>query len=98
MVYASGRLDAASAAEFDAQVCAVLEEGPAGLILDFHELTYISSIGLRAILTCAKRAKQREIKLALSGLSGSVLQVIQLSGFDTFLPLFDTAEIAASSL
>jgi len=98
VVQADGRLDAETAAGFEIEVFGLLDAGQRNLIFDFQTLSYISSIGLRAILTCAKRIKTAKGKLALCGLSGGVLQVIEMSGFDTFLSLFDTAEAAAEKL
>lgn len=98
VVQMEGRLDAETAADFETEVCGLLDAGALGFILDFQALSYISSIGLRAILTCAKKIKVVNGKLALCGLTGGVLQVIEMSGFDTFLNIFDTAEAAAETL
>lgn len=85
----AGRLDAVSAAEFDRQCGVCADKKPARLLLDFAGLDYISSAGLRSLLSLAKKMKNSGGKLGVCGLKGVVREVVELSGFDQFLPIFD---------
>jgi anti-anti-sigma factor len=92
VVSVSGRLDAATTPDFEKQGSAWVSEGGGTFVLDFTGLTYISSAGLRGILSLAKKLRATEGRLALCGLSGLVKDVIGVSGFEAFLSIYDTLE------
>jgi anti-anti-sigma factor len=93
-----GRLDTGTAPEFD-QVCqALMQEGNNRIILDLSTLEYISSAGLRSVISTAKRAKNGGGGLYLSGATGLVQEVLAVSGFDRLLPTFGSVDIALESL
>ncbi|ATW27838.1 STAS domain-containing protein [Candidatus Formimonas warabiya] len=94
VVKAVGRLDTNTAAQFE-QECAPCLTGTANkTVLDFSKLEYISSAGLRCILSMAKKLKAGGGSLVLCGLNGLVEEVIRISGFDSFLPIF--ADVACA--
>lgn len=90
----SGRLDTSTAPGFEERCHALIDQGAARLILDFTELNYISSAGLRAILSSAKKVKKAKGGMSLCGLSGLALEVIIISAFDSFLPIYDNVDQA----
>ena len=59
VVRVEGRLDIATSPEFEKSGAAFMEEGHKKIILDFSSLEYISSAGLRSILSIAKEAEGR---------------------------------------
>ena len=81
----TGRVDSTTADRLDAHLVPVSSSGTPAIIVDFAAVEYISSAGLRVMLTLAKRIKERHGKLALAGMSDGVRQVFELAGF---LPLF----------
>ncbi len=94
VIKVTGRLNAASAADFDRECDKWIDEAGAYLVLDFEELDYISSAGLRCILTVAKRLKANGGKLAMCGLQGMVEEVVNLSGFAAYIPILPTVQEA----
>ena len=94
IVEADGRLDAASAPAFEKEVIALFSGEKPKLLIDLARLEYISSAGLRAILSLTKKTKAAKGSLALCNVTGLVREVIELSGFDSFLPIFD--DVAAA--
>jgi len=92
----TGRLDARSAPDFEKEAIAAVDAagGSIHLILDFTNLDYISSAGLRSILVLAKRIAPSGGKVVLCGMSGVVEEVIGVSGFDSFLPVAGSREEA----
>ena len=90
-----GRLDIGNAAEFEKVCLAWVDEGKNKLVLDFGALEYISSAGLRSILSATKKAKAANGGLSLCGLSGLVAEVISISGFDSILTVF--ADVAQAT-
>jgi anti-anti-sigma factor len=67
------------------------------LVLDFAEVGYISSAGLRAVLAAVKVVRRRDGDVRLSAVGDEVLKVFDMSGFNSILRLFDdTAEAVRS--
>ena len=88
-VLLTGRLDARSAPDFEKEAIAAVDaaEENIHMVLDFSNLEYISSAGLRSILVLAKRISPSGGKVVICGMSGVVEEVIAVSGFDSFLPV-----------
>lgn len=97
-VHLNGRLDAATCAEVERALAAVFDAGSKGLVIDFTKLNYISSAGLRVLLSTAKKAKSSGGKLALFGLGEEVRQIFEISGFTSILPIFPDAPSAETSV
>lgn len=77
----SGRMDAISAPEFETACKDVQSRGVTTVIADLGQLEYISSAGLRSILTSAKQLKAAGGTLKFCGLTGMVADVFKVSGF-----------------
>ncbi len=92
----SGRIDAATAPGFEQACRDVLAAGEKILILDFGELQYISSAGLRSLLVIGKTLAERGGGLRIAKTTGVVAQVFELSGFYSLFSCFDSVEKAAS--
>jgi anti-anti-sigma factor len=98
LVRVSGRLDAAGGPVFEKAFEEILAGGVRKIVLDFSALEYISSGGLRGVLSGMKRLKAAGGGLVVSGLGGVVKEVFAISGFDTLVPVKATADEAAASL
>ena len=97
-VYVSGRIDAGSASEFEETVRTVIEDGDRLVIMDFENLLFISSSGLRVVLMTAKSLRGRDAAFALCSLSGALLDVFRISGFDKIIAIHPTRADALASL
>lgn len=98
IIATADRVDSSSAPEMELYLAGLINETSDNIILDFSDLKYISSAGLRVVLSTAKKLKEQDRTLVLSGLAGPVKQVFQLSGFFTIFKIFDTAGLALESL
>lgn len=58
------------------------------LVLDFSQVSYISSIGLRALMVAIKQVKPRGGRMVLAGLTPLVLEVFTISRFDLLFEIF----------
>ena len=84
-VLLEGRLDTVTAPELEAELKASLE-GVTALTLDFEALEYISSAGLRVLLSAQKRmAKEGEMKLIHVG--ETVMEILEVTGFSDILTI-----------
>jgi stage II sporulation protein AA (anti-sigma F factor antagonist) len=80
-----GRVDSTTSGSLDAHLLQLAKAGDYRVVVDFSGVEYISSAGLRVMLTLAKRIRERSGRLVLFGLGDAVRQVFELAGF---LPLF----------
>lgn len=94
-----GRLDSSSAPTFESDLAGFIESGHDQLILDFTNLDYIASAGLRVVLATAKRLKAKETgKFGLCGLNENVTEVFEVSGFTSILKIFKDQKTAIENL
>src|SRR5438874_9592660 len=89
-----GRIDNTTCAEFQARLLAVVEEGTGDIVVDFSGVDYISSVGLRALMTAA-RLKTKERHLAATGLNAVVQEVFTISRFHHIVPVIASVDEAA---
>lgn len=98
VVYPEGRLDAISAGPFEEEIIPVILQNPVSVLIDFTRLDYISSAGLRTVLIIAKTLTGKGFRLGVCNLNESAREVFHISGFDTIIPVFSTAEEGIHSL
>ncbi len=79
----SGRLDTSTAPDFEAQMTGALD-GVTDLKIDFSELTYISSAGLRTLLILQKRMNQQG-SMKVTGVNDIVYEILEVTGFSDIL-------------
>ncbi len=94
----NGRLDSNTAMGFEQKLFECIEDGNQRLILDFKDLDYISSAGLRVILKATKNLKNADGKLVLCAMQDYVKEVFEISGFDSFLPSVPTIDEAVKTI
>lgn len=97
VVSASGRLDSNTAAALEAVLPARIEAN-AATVLSLADVPYVSSAGLRVLLIGAKAARAKGHKLVLAGLSDSVREVFDVSGFTAIFAIEPDVESALASL
>lgn len=97
LVRLDGRLDAATAAEVERRLGEVLESGATRIALDCAALEYISSAGLRVLLSATKRLRQAQGTLVLGGPPPAVLEILEIAGFTGLLQVLGTAEEAVAA-
>lgn len=80
-----GRLDTITSPELEEELKASLEDAQA-LVLDFEKLEYISSAGLRVLLSAQKTmAKRGEMKL--THVNETVMEIFEVTGFADILTI-----------
>ncbi len=94
----SGRLNVTTTAELEQVFTKLLEEKQTKVLVECRELEYISSAGLRVLLTAAKQFKKISGEIALAGLSRNVKQVFEISGFTSIFPIYTTRDEAVKSM
>ena len=95
---AEGRIDGTNAREFQDELDSAIEEKDRTVILNFEDLMYISSAGIRVVLMTAKTLQRRDAKFALCALSEPVREIFEVSGFDKIIPIHASQADAISAL
>jgi anti-anti-sigma factor len=85
-----GSLDSKTAPRAQQALDGILADGGRTLLIDFTALDYISSAGLRVLLTAAKRLSDAGGALRLFGLNETVREVFDISGFSRIFAVFAT--------
>jgi len=96
VVRIKGRLDATNAPDLEKAMDPVIERAPDVLLINFKDLDYISSAGLRVLLLGAKKMKNAGGALALCSLQETVKEVFDISGFTAMFPIYDTEKEAVA--
>jgi anti-sigma B factor antagonist len=92
-----GRLDSNTSDDFEKQLLGLIQAGETQLVLDFKELDYISSAGLRVLLKAAKELKRNNGRLSFCSLKDYIREIFELSGFVSFFPIHATLEESLSA-
>lgn len=91
-----GRLDAATAIQFDKELAKSLN-GVTDLTIDMEKLDYIASAGLRILLKLQKRMSVQG-EMRLKNLKREVREVLEMTGFARLLTIEDTPTAKKLSL
>ena len=81
----SGRLDKTTAPQLEAELKQIVGE-ITELTLDFFELEYMSSAGLRVLLA-AQKVMNRQGGMKLIGVNDDIMEVFEITGFSDILTI-----------
>jgi len=95
VVSISGKLDGLTSPELKKTIRELVDSGTTRLVIDFHELHIITSVGISEILIAAKLLKEKDGQFGLVGVEGNVLKVFTMCGLGT---LFHSYESVADAL
>lgn len=90
------RVDSATAKAFEVRVLAAVNSGAGKIVIDFAELDYISSAGLRVVLVGAKMTRAPR-KFALCGMKPHIREIFDVSGFARILTILPDRAAALSA-
>ena len=94
----NGRLDSNTSPNLEKQLAGAMEDGARKMVIDFADLDYISSAGLRIILKTTKDLRRTEGNIVLCSMQDYVKEVFEIAGFDSFLPIVPTLDDALGKL
>jgi anti-anti-sigma factor len=93
----AGRLDTASSGSAYDTTVEIAKGGAKRVLLNLDKLDYVSSAGLRVILTLAKLLQSSRGELKICNARTGVEDALKTSGFDSLIKLFDNEETAIRS-
>ena len=77
-----GRLDAISSIDAEKKIFDYIGSGHHNLVLNFSEVDYLSSVGMRLLLRTTKKLKMLSGKMVVCSLTSNVMDILKMSGFD----------------
>lgn len=87
VVDVNGRIDTATAGEFDEKIMGLVEAGHKNLLLDMSGVEFLSSAGLRTLVSARKALNSSGGAIKLTRPSDRVVDTLGIAGLDV---LFDT--------
>ena len=90
----NGDLNSNTSPQLEEKVFSAINSGSNEMIIDFADLDYISSAGLRVIVKTAKNLKRSEGTVVLCSMQDYVKEVFEVAGFDAFLTIVSTMDDA----
>ncbi len=81
-----GRLDTTTAPQLQEALIPAFDDCKE-ITLDFAELVYVSSAGLRVLLMGQKQAKKTGSAMTLQNVSDEVMEVLEMTGFADMLTI-----------
>jgi len=82
----SGRLDTTTAPKLQESLIPEFDIAK-HVELDFTELVYVSSAGLRVLLMGEKASKSKDASMTLIGVSEEIMEVFEMTGFADMLTI-----------
>lgn len=92
------RVDSDSAPALENTLNSLLAGGSTRILCDFSGTSYISSAGLRVLLSVAKTLMRSRGKIALCSLRPGVSEIIKIAGINQIIPVFPSREPAIFAL
>lgn len=89
IVELGGYLDAHTAPQLEQTFQEMLERGRYNIVVDFNNLTYISSAGLGVFMAFIEDVRDNQGDIKLAGMTPKVFNVFDLLGFPMLYEIYD---------
>lgn len=97
VVAVNGSIDALTASELVSVLNEHIHTGHSNVIVDFGKVEFMSSAGLRAILTSVKEARAAGGDFRLASPQPGIDKVLKMAGFHNIVKIYPTVEEALAS-
>jgi anti-sigma B factor antagonist len=97
LVTVSGRVDSNTAPQLEEALQKIVEKGQYNIALDMSDVEFLSSAGLRVMVSVLKRCRDRGGNLLIADPSDRVTQVLQLAGLTDLFTVYDDVTAAVGS-
>ena len=85
-LYIEGRIDTLTSQDLEKEINDEMGNFES-LILDFTDVEYISSAGLRVLIATQKKLKEDDIPFVIKNVNDPVNEIFKMSGFDKILKI-----------
>jgi anti-anti-sigma factor len=94
----AGRINNDTSPVFQTRLTGSAGSAAASVVVDFSQVEYISSAGLRALMIASKQAKAINGRLAVAALTPIVKEIFAISHFGLVVQVFETTAEAVAAL
>ena len=94
VVRLEGNLDTNTSSDAEESLNQLIDGGASKILVNFADVDFVSSAGLRILLATAKKLSRAGGNLRISNLNETVSEVFEISGFSTILDVFGSEEEA----
>jgi anti-sigma B factor antagonist len=94
ILHLDGRLDASSSSVLEEKLHQLIKEKHIYLLLDFALVHYLSSAGLRVLLSAFRELKEKKGCLLVFSMTEEVAEIVRMAGFDRILHIFPSEKEA----
>ena len=98
VVELSGEVDLYTAPRFKEDLVGLIERGVEAIVIDLSRVTFIDSTALGVIIGGVKRLRERDGRLMIVAGSRPVVRILDITGLDKVLTVFDTRDEALAAL
>lgn len=98
VLHLKGRLDATTSPALDEKIEELLKKKHLHLLVDFAQVDYLSSAGLRFLLSATKRYKAKDGAIVLYSIADEVMEIIKMAGFEKILKIAPNEKQALGDL
>lgn len=97
VVTVEGRIDSATSGEFEEALNDFTQRGKNNIVLDLSAVDFISSAGLRVLVTTRKAVKGAGGNIVFAESSEQVLETLEIAGLDVLFNQYPDREAAVGS-
>ena len=97
VIAVTGRVDSETAPKLESELRELVDAGKTQIVLDLKNVEYMSSAGLRAMVSTLKSVKRVNGDLRLANPSTRVDEVLRLAGLTSIFSIHPTQEEAVAS-
>jgi anti-sigma B factor antagonist len=95
-LYLTGDIDLSATADFVVAADAALATGPAAVIVDLADVSFLDSAGLSGLVQVHQQTKDAGAAFRLQSPSRIVARVLELSGLDQLIPIDGSPQTPAT--
>ena len=98
-IHLSGRLDTVGSEQIAGELASLAGSDKRGVVVHLSEVTFLSSMGIRALISAAKaqQAKGGRMVLHVDG-NDVVARTLEATGIDELIPVYDDEEEAEKAV
>lgn len=97
LITVSGRVDSSTAHELEEVLEASMGAGRHNLVLEMSDVDYLSSAGLRTLVSALRACKKRGGDVRIANPSERVSEVMSLAGLDALFQSYEDVTVAVGS-
>lgn len=97
VVTVTGRIDTATSGEFEATIQELIDKGQKNLVMDFAAVDFLSSSGLRVLVSVRKKLRVAGGDIVLASPSERAADSFEIAGLDKLFPSYPDRESAVGA-